>query len=150
MGVNYVLSANLICSLMYIVVHGVLIEKLFPSKKLVECEITSKKNKEIDEKIFTINNSYTAYPIKRYYKESSTIRFICSYFDFADILREIKSIDQETLMISSFVADIDGPIDLFKSNFRNEKKISINQTIIQEVAPVVVEQEVEPVVEEVK
>jgi uncharacterized membrane-anchored protein YitT (DUF2179 family) len=111
-------SANLLVSLLLAFLNGTLISKLFPSKKLVKCEIISDKLDEIDDKLFNSHEGTSIIAIKRA-KNNSSIKFICSYLDFVTRYNEIKSIDNKVLMVSDFIEDIDGPFDLYKNNFND-------------------------------
>jgi len=117
-GIQYLISANLIASLLWIVLNGILIDKLFPSSKVVKCEIASKKIKEIDSAIFSIE-SHSVFPLKRFIEDikDDKIILLCSYLEFTMIFKKVKDIDQDAMIISYFTQDIDAPIDLYKSNF---------------------------------
>ncbi|MDR3249538.1 MAG: hypothetical protein LBS95_00450 [Mycoplasmataceae bacterium] len=118
-SLSYLFSANLLCSLLWVVLNGILIEKLFPSKKLVKCEVKSNELKTIAAKIFS-DETYKIYPIKKYTTQTQdTIKFICSYLEFTYIYKEIKNIDKKAYLISSYVQDIDGPLDAFRNNFHD-------------------------------
>jgi hypothetical protein len=80
--------------------------------------VASTKNKEIDKMIFS-QNDFQAFPVKRFHNKTSTIKFICSYLEFTHFLKEIKTIDENALITSNFAQDIDGPIDLYKNNFKD-------------------------------
>jgi uncharacterized membrane-anchored protein YitT (DUF2179 family) len=98
--------------------NGAIIAKLFPSKKIVKCEVSSTKIKTINSLVFK-SPRHVAYPIKKTNNKKSTTKFICSYLEFTYFLKEIKEVDEKALIVSSFVHDIDGPIDLYKDNFKN-------------------------------
>jgi uncharacterized membrane-anchored protein YitT (DUF2179 family) len=100
------------------VLNGLLISRMFPSKKLVKCEIISDKLSELDEHLFNTANNPSIIPLKRSSSHSS-VRFICSYLNFVTNYNTIKAIDPKALMVSDFVEDIDGPFDLYKNNFKN-------------------------------
>jgi uncharacterized membrane-anchored protein YitT (DUF2179 family) len=61
---------------------------------------------------------FHAFPIKRA-KGTSTIKFICSYLEFTYFMKQIREIDENALITSNFAQDIDGPIDLYKNNFKD-------------------------------
>jgi uncharacterized membrane-anchored protein YitT (DUF2179 family) len=47
-------------------------------------------------------------------KGVGTIKFVCNYFDYTQVLAEARTLDKNALVTSSFITDIDGPIDLYK------------------------------------
>jgi uncharacterized membrane-anchored protein YitT (DUF2179 family) len=100
------------------VLNGALITKLFPSKKLVKCEIISDKLDQIDNELFNIEGGTSIIPLKRA-KNHSSIKFICSYLNFVTKYNAIKAIDKKSLIVSDFIEDIDGPFDLYKNNFND-------------------------------
>lgn len=120
LDINNLFSANIVISLVTLFISGAFISKLFPSKKLVKCEVSSNKNIEIDELIFNTDNFPKIIPIKRAVAaKQHTLRFICSYLAYPQIYQEIRKIDKDALILTDFVSDIDGPIDLYKNNFGN-------------------------------
>ncbi|MDR2829213.1 MAG: hypothetical protein LBV48_01275 [Mycoplasmataceae bacterium] len=116
--INNLFSANLLVSLLLAALNGIMISKIFPSKKLVKCEIISDKLDELDNHLFDPENTSSIIPLKRA-KNHSSITFICSYLDFVTKYNAIKAIDPKSLLVSDFVEDIDGPFDLYKNNFKN-------------------------------
>jgi uncharacterized membrane-anchored protein YitT (DUF2179 family) len=91
---------------------------MFPSKKLVKCEIISDKLDKLDDHLFDTESTSSIIPLKRA-KNHTSITFICSYLDFVTKYNAIKAIDPKALLVSDFVEDIDGPFDLYKNNFKN-------------------------------
>jgi uncharacterized membrane-anchored protein YitT (DUF2179 family) len=121
LSVNDLFSANIVISVVVMFITGWFISYLFPSKKIITCEISSENNTEIAKKIFDAPDFSKVIPIKRpTATKHHSIRFICSYLAYMHVYQEIKTIDKNALIITDFVTDIDGPIDLFKNNFSNK------------------------------
>jgi len=113
--ITYFFSSNLLMSLVWIITNGILIGILFPSKRIVKAEVSSKNSREIQQLIFN-NKNYIAVPINNP-ESSGNVKFLCSYFDYISISKDIDDIDKNAIILSSFVHDVKGPFDLYKNNF---------------------------------
>jgi hypothetical protein len=96
--------------------NGLLIERLFPNGKIVQCDVSSKIINVIDEKIFQ-GNEFNIVPFAR--RLPTDVKFICSYFEFTQVMKQIKEIDPDCLVVSGFIKDIDGNIDMYKNKFKD-------------------------------
>jgi uncharacterized membrane-anchored protein YitT (DUF2179 family) len=103
--------------------NGAFIKVFFPSKKIIKCEVASQKISAVYNAVCN-SADFSIIPIKysdvannTNSKGKATLKFMCSYLEFTYALKTIKEIDPDSLVISEFVHDVDGPAGLYKNNF---------------------------------
>lgn len=118
---QYIFSANLFTSLVWVVLNGVLIDHLFPWHKLVRVEVYSNQTGKINEHLKKIKYTHPATLLDATggYSGASTKVFltICMVAELPKLISEIRQIDQNCLVSSSYIADIDGRMTMQRQTY---------------------------------
>lgn len=117
-GWQYILSANLFISFVWVFMHGTLIDKFFPWRKFVRVEIFSNNIQTINKYLKGINYTHpsTIIHAEGGYSGNKTFVYttICMMVELPTLVRAVRNVDEKSLICSSTISDIDGLIKLQK------------------------------------
>lgn len=117
-GWQYLISGNLVCSLLWVVLNGLLIDKIFPWHKLVRVEIYTDKIQLIKNKLRENNYIHPTTIVDArggYSDQSKNILIsICMVVELPKLVKAIRDVDDRCLVSTSFVADLDGYMKMQK------------------------------------
>ncbi|MDR0986046.1 MAG: DUF2179 domain-containing protein [Mycoplasmataceae bacterium] len=118
LGWQYFFSANLFASLVWVFLNGWLIDKWFPWHKLVRVEVYSNKVNEINDELKTIKYTHptTLLSATGGYSNKPTkmLLSVCMIVELPELIKQIRKVDDQCLISSSYIADIDGRMSVQK------------------------------------
>lgn len=117
-GWQYILSANLVASFIWIFANSFIINKLFPSQKIVKIEVFTQKAKEIISELKKYNYSHPTTIINSIggYSgmQNNILTTVLPLFEVSSFVKVIRTIDDKCLISTINVDDCDGNISLQK------------------------------------
>lgn len=117
-GWQYFLSGNLIASLLWVVLNGTLIDKIFPWHKLSRVEIYTDQISLVRERLLEENYIHPTTIIDAiggYSQQSKKIMVtICMVVEIPKLIKVVREIDKNCLISTSFIADLDGIMKMQK------------------------------------
>ncbi len=113
-GWQYVISGNLIASFIWVMAHGMLIDKLFPWHKMVRVEIFTKPTKvrQINKKLRHIKYTHPTTITKGIggysKKDVDSMVTIMQCIELPEFIQIIRKIDERCLISTIHMSDLDG------------------------------------------
>ena len=115
-GWQYLISANLVASFVWVLCHGSLIDRLFPWQKLVRVEIFC--SKELVTKIrnglkkYNYTHPLTISGCKGGYsgKDVNSIVSVMQFVELPEFIQIIRHFDKKCMISTTRVSDLDGYI----------------------------------------
>ncbi len=118
-GWQYFFSGTLVASLTWVILNGIIIDKIFPWHKLVRVEIITNKYDEIRKCLIMgkkLINPTTSFNGKGGYSEEKTNMFltVCMVMELIPLIEKVREIDDKALIITTNIDDIDGSVNVKK------------------------------------
>jgi len=111
-GVGYFFSANLIGSIVWVLIFTFGVNKFFPWKKFAKVEIVTKNANKINKHLFKIGYQHPATIIKAqggYSKANLGVdTFVCQVVEVHKLVAHIREVDPNSTITCSIVDDLDG------------------------------------------
>lgn len=115
-GWQYIFTANLFASLMWVVINGLIMDKLFPWHKMICVRIYSRKYKEINEYLFGIGYTHPITLIKSKGGSSGIegylLETVCLTIEFNKLVRIAKEVDPNCFISSNYVVGASGKLSV--------------------------------------
>jgi len=111
-GVPYLISGNLIGSLVWVVIFTLCVDKFFPWKKFVKVEIISQKCDEINKHLFDIGYQHPSTVLNAsggYSKAAVGVDvFVCQVVEAHKLVSHIREVDPNSTITCTIVDGLDG------------------------------------------
>lgn len=120
-GAEFFFSANLFVSLLFIILNGVLMNKWFPWHKMTKIEIYSTKKQDVINELKAIGYTHPITIIEGTGGISGMKRdvlvTICMIVELPSVVRYVRLVDQDCLISSTPINDLDGNFTIQRQTF---------------------------------
>lgn len=116
--IQSILSPNFVFSATMAIICGITIDFIFPRSKFVQVKIYTKDVSSLKENLLIVGYKHDMYvnEIKNGLTNEIeyTIETICMYIELTDVIKTIRSVDNDSLITLNKLEDIDGKMNVVK------------------------------------